>query len=96
MNTPKTCMDAERLAVTAVDAARLLGISRAQLWKLHSSDRLPMPIRPGARAPRWRVDELRAWAAAACLDRASWVRMKARGGDRSIGIWDAVEHQPAA
>src|SRR5437764_1327168 len=40
MNTPATPLDSGRLAVTARDAARMLGISRAQLYRLHSSGRL--------------------------------------------------------
>ena len=59
----------ERLAVAARDAAELLGISRAQLWKLHSSGKMPRPVRLGAKATRWRVDELRAWLKAGCPDR---------------------------
>ena len=68
-----------RLALSAKEAACLLGISRAQIWKLHSAGKIPMPVRLGTRAPRWRVDELRAWLAAGCPDRQTWERMR---GDR--------------
>ena len=51
------------LALTAKDAAALLGVSRAQLWKLHAAGKLPLPVRLGTRAPRWRYDELREWLA---------------------------------
>ena len=64
------------IAVAAAQAAALLGISRAQIWKLHSAGRIPMPIYLGAKAPRWRVDELRAWLAAGAPDRASWEKLK--------------------
>lgn len=67
------------LMVSADDGARLLGISRAQWWKLHSAGRLPLPLRFGSRAPRWRVDELRAWLEAGAPDRDSWQRFQ-RGG----------------
>ncbi|HEX4589722.1 MAG TPA: helix-turn-helix domain-containing protein [Gemmataceae bacterium] len=76
MSTPETSIDTERLAVTAGDAAKLLGISRAQLYRLHSSGRLPPPQYLGTRAPRWSVAELRAWLAARCPDRQIWERLR--------------------
>jgi predicted DNA-binding transcriptional regulator AlpA len=76
MDIPKPCIESERLALSAIDAARLLGISRAQLWKLHSSGKLPLPVRLGAKAPRWRVAKLRDWLAAGCPDRQTWLRMR--------------------
>ncbi len=65
------------LALSAKNAAILLGISRAQLWKLHASGRLPLPVYLGAKAPRWRADELREWLAAGAPDRQTWQRMRA-------------------
>ena len=41
MATQKTLIDSEKLALPAKDAAALLGISRAQLWKLHSGQATP-------------------------------------------------------
>jgi excisionase family DNA binding protein len=79
MNTPATSVDSERLAVTARDAARLLGISRAQIYRLHSSGRLPLPQYFGTRAPRWSVAELRAWLAAGCPDRQTWQALRGAG-----------------
>ena len=76
METRKTNIERERLLVSAKDAARLLDISRAQLWKLHSQGKIPMPVRLGTRAPRWRMDELRAWLAAGCPDRLTWQKMQ--------------------
>ncbi len=67
---------APRLACSAKDAAELLGISRAQFWKLHAAGRVPLPVRLGAKAPRWRVDELRTWLAAGCPNRDVWQRMQ--------------------
>jgi len=72
MNTTQTSINPEKLAVTAKDAAALLGICRAQLYKLDALGKIPLPVRLGTRAPRWRVDELRAWLAAGCPDRATW------------------------
>lgn len=76
METTKTTIESSRLALRAKDAAGLLGISRAQLWKLHASGKLPLPVRLGTRAPRWRVDELRNWLAAGAPDRQTWQRMQ--------------------
>lgn len=75
METTKTCIESERLALPAKDAAGLLGISRAQWWKLHSAGKVPMPVRLGTKAPRWRVEELRQWLAAGCPDRQTWQRV---------------------
>ncbi|HKQ47605.1 MAG TPA: helix-turn-helix domain-containing protein [Phycisphaerae bacterium] len=61
----------QRLAITADEVAELLGISRAHLWKLHSSGRLPRPIRLG-RAVRWSVSEIQAWLAAGAPPRERW------------------------
>lgn len=83
METPKTTINSEQLAAPAKDAAVLLGISRAQLWKLHASGKLPLPVRLGAKAPRWRVDELRAWLTAGCPDRATWERIRSRASNVS-------------
>ena len=54
------------LAVPAEKAARLLGISRSQWWKLHSQGKIPPPVRLGTKTPRWNVAELQAWLAAGC------------------------------
>ncbi|HUY33862.1 MAG TPA: hypothetical protein VMV69_14025 [Pirellulales bacterium] len=37
----------EALAVDAAGVARLLGVSERHMWGLHSSGRLPMPVRLG-------------------------------------------------
>ena len=79
MSTTGTRIDTVRLAVTARDAARLLGISRAQLYRLHSSGRLPRPVYLGGRAPRWYVEELRAWLDAGCPDRQTWEQLRRAG-----------------
>jgi predicted DNA-binding transcriptional regulator AlpA len=76
MSTTRTPIDTDRLAVTARDAARLLDISRAQLYRLHSAGRLPLPVYCGTRAPRWVVAELRDWLAAGCPDRQTWQRLR--------------------
>ena len=67
-----------RLALRASEAAGVLGISRAQFFKLHAQGRIPLPRQLGTRAPRWDFDELRAWLAADCPDRQRWEQMKSR------------------
>jgi prophage regulatory protein len=76
MNTASTLPCPDRLAVSAKEAAALVGVSRAQWWKLHSAGKVPLPIYLGTKAPRWRVDELRAWLTAGAPDRQTW---RARG-----------------
>jgi predicted DNA-binding transcriptional regulator AlpA len=44
--------------LTADAAARLLNISLASLWRAVAADRLPNPVYPAARAPRWYQSEL--------------------------------------
>ena len=65
-------MDAkiEKLGLSADEVAELLGISRAHVWKLLSSGRLPKPVRFG-RAVRWSRATLEAWmeAGAPAVDR---------------------------
>lgn len=65
------------LAVNATTAAVMLGLSRSQFFKLHASGKVPMPVRLGSRAPRWRVAELEAWLDAGCPDRRTWARARA-------------------
>lgn len=64
----------DRLALPAADAARLLGISRAHLLKLHSTGQLPAPVRLG-RSVRWNRAELVAWLAAGAPPRVRWVQL---------------------
>ena len=53
------------------EAAQLLGISRSVFYRLHSSGRLPLPVRLG-RSTRWRSRELTAWVDAGCPARTKW------------------------
>lgn len=69
----------ESLAVPAIDAARLCGVSRATWFRLNSAGRIPAPVRIGS-VPRWRVEELRAWLEAGCPTRERW--MATRGGGK--------------
>lgn len=65
------------LAANAKDSAAICGVSRAQWFKLHSTGRIPAPVRLGAKAPRWIIDELKAWMAEGCPNRADWEKAKA-------------------
>ena len=76
VNSPPTITRPEQLAVNARDAGALLGISRAQFFKLKAQGKVPLPVRMGVNAPRWRVAELRGWVAAGCPDRQTWERLK--------------------
>lgn len=60
-----------RLAVSAEEVAKLLGISRAHVWRLHSSGRIPRPVRLG-RAVRWNRKNLEAWLEAGGPPREQW------------------------
>lgn len=72
---PATPTPGEALLLTAAQTAALLGISRASLWALHSSGRLPLPVKLGARLTRWRAGELRAWVQAGAPPRQKWMAM---------------------
>jgi predicted DNA-binding transcriptional regulator AlpA len=44
--------------LTAEASAEYLGVSLPSLWRAVAAGRLPAPVYPAARAPRWRRDEL--------------------------------------
>ncbi|MCK6498496.1 MAG: helix-turn-helix domain-containing protein [Nitrospira sp.] len=52
-------------------SAALLGMSRSAFYRLHSSGKVPLPIRLGG-IVRWRRAELLAWVAAGCPTRDRW------------------------
>jgi len=61
----------EPLLLRAVQAAEVCGTS-VRTWRIwDSTGKIPQPIRIG-RVTFWRYDELRAWVAAGCPDRARW------------------------
>ena len=69
--------DVEPLLLTAPEAAGMLGIGKSTFYRLHSSGRVPMPVRLGG-AVRWRAGELTDWVAAGCPARARWEWGKAK------------------
>jgi len=68
-------MTNDPLAVDAVELGRLLGISRALVWKLHSQGKLPPPRRFG-RCTRWLVSDIGRWLDLGQPDRATFARMR--------------------
>ncbi|QNN24941.1 helix-turn-helix domain-containing protein [Planctomycetales bacterium ZRK34] len=59
------------LLVTAEEAARLCGVSRATWFKMRAADRVPAPVHLGG-SVRWRTDDLRRWVAAGCPSREAF------------------------
>jgi excisionase family DNA binding protein len=66
----------ERIALSAEEVALLLGISRAHVFRLASSGRLPRSVRLG-RAVRWDRTTLEAWLTAGAPPRDRWEAMQA-------------------
>jgi excisionase family DNA binding protein len=71
------------LLITDLDAAALLGISRAHLHRLRVAGKFPEAIRLG-RALRFDRAELVAWAQAKCPDLAQWKAMQAATNRRNV------------
>lgn len=74
---PPSKTELPRLAVSAVEVGKMLGISRAHVWRLLASGRLPEPVRFGrsVRWDRWTIEE---WMAAGAPRRDKWEAMQAR------------------
>ena len=71
---------ADRLALSAAELARKLGISERHLWAMHKSGRLgPEPLRWG-RVTRWVSAEVSDWLAHGAPERAAWQQIKAARG----------------
>jgi len=47
--------------IRPAEAVKILGISKSTMYQLISSGILPRPVRLGARATAFRLDELEAW-----------------------------------
>ncbi len=47
-----------RLALSATEVARMLGIARSQIFKLVAAGRFPKPTRLGRINPRWLVSDI--------------------------------------
>lgn len=68
----------DQLVLTAEEVAELLCISRAHVFRLHNSGRLPKPIRLG-RAVRWPRRTLEAWLEAGAPPRDRWEEIERVG-----------------
>lgn len=76
MSNTTTLPASERLALSAAEVAKLLGISERHVWSMLASGRLgPQPASYG-RAKRWNRAELSAWLDAGSPDRAAWAAMR--------------------
>lgn len=75
-------MGMESLLLTVEDAAKLLGISQRQLYRLHSAGKIPLPIRSLGR-PLWSRKELESWVDGGCVNREKWQEMKIAGASRN-------------
>jgi len=71
----------EPLLLSAVEAAKALGISRSQLYSLHSAGRVPLPVRLGRRT-LWSREELAQWIRCGAVSREKWQAMKQEGQQR--------------
>ena len=70
----------EKLLLSADEADALLGIGRTHFWGLHSSGRLPLPVRLGRRT-LWCAEELRSWTQnrlpnGELMNRERWILFK--------------------
>lgn len=72
--------DLRRLALSAEEVAGMLGISRAHVFRLASSGRLPRSVRLG-RAVRWDRKTLEAWLAAGAPPRDRWEQLQSDARD---------------
>jgi excisionase family DNA binding protein len=63
------------LLLTVPQTAHLLSVSVATLYRLHSTGRIPLPIKLG-RSVRWSASELIKWAEAGCPGRQVWEEKK--------------------
>lgn len=66
--------DKQSLLVDALEASKLLGVSRAHFYRMHNAGRVPLPVRLGG-SVRWRVSELAAWVDAGMPNRQKWQSM---------------------
>lgn len=83
MNTSTKGNLNEPIALTAAEVARLLSVSERHVWSLHSSGRLPRPVRFG-RSVRWPYDTLNKWVAFGAPNRDAWERMVEE--NHSLGV----------
>jgi len=59
------------LLIDTKQAAKLLKVCEKTIWTMHTTGRMPRPIRIG-QCVRWGYEELRAWVIAACPPQEEW------------------------
>ena len=64
------------LTANAKQVAVMLGVSVRQVWRLHTTGRLPKAVRLG-NCVRWRRAEIEAFVEAGCPTREKWECLKA-------------------
>lgn len=57
------------------EVAHCLNLSERTIWRLNGAGKLPKPVSIGGKSKRWRMNEIAAWIAAGCPDRAIWEAM---------------------
>jgi len=71
--TNQTCQ-----LLSAKALAKMLSLSKRQIFRLNSGAKIPAPVRIGG-AVRWSAQEISAWLAAGAKDRRTWESMKGTG-----------------
>ena len=72
--TNQTCQ-----LVSAKELAKMLSLSKRQIFRLNSCAKIPAPIRIGG-SVRWSEQEITDWLATGAPDRRTWETMKQAKG----------------
>ena len=72
---PSSLLQDPVLAELAKELAKMLSLSKRQIFRLNSCGKIPVPIRIGG-AVRWDSQECAGWLAAGAPDRRIWEAMK--------------------
>ena len=59
------------LLINSNALSKLLNLSQGTIYNMEKEGRMPVAIRVG-KAVRWSLDEIKAWIAAGCPERANW------------------------
>ena len=71
--TDQTCQ-----LLSAKELAKMLSLSKRQIFRLDSCGKIPAPIRIGG-SVRWSAAEISAWLATGAPDRKTWKALKQAG-----------------
>jgi predicted DNA-binding transcriptional regulator AlpA len=72
---PMTEVEFQQLLISGEVLAKMLSISKRQIWRLRSAGKLPKPIHIGG-SLRWRKAEIVAWIAEGAPDLHRWEAIK--------------------